>query len=240
MQEQVLLGTSYYERLVSEYKVRLPNTIKTVSDAKYLTMAHESHISDKINTKTMEMVLDFENFAAEIFDKARRHIKEFKNVDVREALVRFTNDHAATAQLIEVQESVLAKNDTSMLTYLNAKRHFTIARIFLKKLQEIDLTKLDISELKLEREHRENFELGLFIGLEPMFVIGVFAPLNRDDYRLGRAYAKLVDRYSHIVAKLYTEDYLSDTGLLERKYPANTYARFLEYLQAERNGQILL
>lgn len=240
VQEQVLAGTSYTETFADDYQIRLPREIKKPTDARFLPITHDSRANDRAIAKAVEIIYKFDEVTEEVIGKYRKHWKELKYFDVKELLNRFVSGHQSTEQLIRVYESVLADSDINPITYIHAKRHFTVAQIFLNKFEEIDVEKITREELKIDEGQEGNFRLGVFVGLEPILVTALFSAMHRDDAKLSQAYGRLVDRYSHMVAAMYPKEYLQATALNKPAYPAEAYSKFLEYIEVARHGQILL
>ncbi len=239
-QEQILVGTSYSDRFASQYRVRLPAEIKKPADARFESLVHGSHSSDRVISKAFGIILDFDEIATDIINGYRKDRKDLKNFDVKEIFRRFREGHESTGELISVYESVLDDGDINPTTYLNAKRHFTIAKIFLEKFGAIDISKINYDDLELDEGKEENFKLGIFIGLEPILVTSMFSALKRDDAELSQAYGKLIDRYSYMVATMYPSEYISATELNTPTMSARDYSKLLEYIRADRHGQVLL
>lgn len=240
VQEQILVGTSYSERFAEQYHIKMPTAIKKPTDAKFLPRTHDNYASDKAIAKAYEIISKFDELSDDIVDRYRKHWKNMKYFNVQEILGDFKKGHESTEQLIRVYESVLSYGDINPTTYIHAKRHFMIAKIFIEKFKDIDFEKIKYEDLKLEDDKKENFKLGVFVGLEPILVTTLFSSSNRDDPELSQVYGKLVDKYSHMVAQMYPQEYLESAQLDKPSYTVSAYAKFVDYLEEERHGQILL
>lgn len=240
-QQEILVGTSYSEKLAKNYKIKLPDEIKKPTDARFLSTNRDSYANDKTVNKISRIIEDFDSFADSVVDRYTKYYDELKYFDVEKLINEFKNGHANAEKLIAVYESVLSNGDINPSTYLYTKRHFIIAKIFIEKFEHITVNKINVENLKMDNEDKKNgFKLGVFIGLEPLFVTTIFSASGRDNASLSQAYGKLVDYYSHIVAKMYPEEYLKATQLDKHPLPQNTYLKFLKYLESERHDQILL
>ncbi|MGI0141925.1 MAG: hypothetical protein ACREBF_04750 [Candidatus Micrarchaeales archaeon] len=238
--EQIFLGTSYSERFAQQRNIRLSSVIKTRSDARFIPTNHTQYANERAIGDISGIILKFDEFAKRFFDNAKEDIEAFKALDKKEILQRFLKGHDDTGKLIQVFETVLSDGEINPITFVNARRHFVIANIFVKKLQGVDLDKIVDDGIKLEEKDRIEFELGMFAGLEPLFVTTMLSSLKEDDYELNHAYGILVDRYSNFVARTFPEEYIKASGLDKPSYSVAHYHKFLDYLEAERHEPILL
>ncbi len=244
IKKELLVGASYSERFAKAYKISIPKEIKKSSDAKFVPLPHSSHANDKAIGRASELISKFDEIAEEIIQKYNKYSNDLKYFDLGKIINKFKEGHKSTEQLIKVYESVLSGGDINPTTYLNAKRHFIIAKIFLDKFKEIkteDIERLKNKKLELNTEaEKENFKLGVFISLEPILVTAILSTLERDNAALSQDYGKLIDEYNHIVAIRYPNDYLKATQLDKSVFPAGAYSKLLSLIKVERHDQVLL
>lgn len=242
MQKEILAGASYSDIFAKDYKVRLPDTIEHPTSARFISTAHDSHANDRATAQAKRIVDRFEEVADEARHRINKHQKDLKLFNLPRILEEFRKSHRSAEQiLIEVHRSVMEGNTLiNPTTYLHAHRHFVIAKIFIEKFDEMDLESIKDEKLDLTDEKRENFNLGMFVGLEPILVTAVFSSDGRDDAALSQKYGRLVDKYSNIVATMYPKEYIAAMDLNKPSFAATVYSKVVGYLEAERNGQILL
>ena len=229
-QAQVVVGTSYSETFAQTHRIKIPTEIKIPSDARFIPKPHDGKASTKAIRRAAEIILDFDAVAESILKDYKKDWNDIiKSFNIKETLDRFTKQHNQIERLLTiVQKSVLDGGFINPITYLNAKRHFTISKIMLEKIKDIETIEGEVDQ------DDEGFKLGLFLGLEPIFVISLFSASERNNRKLGQAYGNLVDKYSYMVAQMDTDEYIKSTQLDKPAYSTEEYSQFLSYLAEER------
>ncbi len=232
--QEMVLGASYSKQFTRKYKVELPKEIKNPMDAKFSSIKHDDRVNSKAVSGISNIINNFDKFV----EKTKNQLNDLKQINQKDTINKFKNEFMNTEELIKIYESVLSKKVINPITYINAKRHFIIASIVINK---IDINKIDISKILTKKiiwnaGTYKIFGLGVFIGLEPLFVTTIFSASERDNATINQTYAKLVDRYSHIVATLYPKEYIEAIGLNHPPVFTDVYPKFLKYLKEERNG----
>lgn len=240
IQKELFAGASYAEQFANDYRIRIPNEIKNPSDAKFVPVTHDSRAGDKAIIRASEIINKFYDITDKVIKEYKKNPNVLQDLNLKKLVLNFVQGHNSTEQLIKVYESVLSNGAINPITYIYAKEHFIIANIFLSKFREIDIESIKNKKLELNDSTKENFRLGIFIGLEPILVTAIFSALKRDDSILSQNYGKLVEQYARIVVKMYPDEYIKATKINKPILSADKYLKLLSVIEAERNGQVLL
>ncbi len=240
-QKQIQIIIGYSKTFTTLNEIEVPNEIKKGFDARFKSTTHDNKGNLKAISKGVEIIKNFDKFMDNIINRYKTYYKDFKYFNKNKLLSDFKKEYeTVNKQITKIYDSILEDKTINLTAYFYAKKHSILTEIFLKKLEKININSIKITDLELKDENQDIFELGVFLGLEPILVTTMLSVSNRDDDNLNNIYGKLINKYSRIIAKLYPKEYIEATHLDKPLYPANTYSKFLKYLQVERNGQILL
>lgn len=236
IQKEAFVGASYVERFEKNYKIRIPNEIKEPSDARFVPILHDSHASDKAISRAFEIINKFDDITEGIIKEYKKEPDILKSLNLKELITNFVEGHNSTEKLIRVYESFISYKNINPITYIYAKEHFNISKIFLDKIREINIESIKNKKLELDDETKEDFKFGVFVGLEPILVTTILSNFGRDNVALIQNYGKLIERYAHKIAKMYTKEYLEVTEINKPILTVENYSKLLSFIEAERNG----
>lgn len=202
---------------------------------------------DEMYKSSKKLVLNFEqktdNLVEEIIQKDIDTIfKEYK--ENREDLEK--NYKEVDEFLIKLEKDVISDLN-SPTTFFNAKRFYKLSKFMFKRISKLDkeledeikkYAKQEIQK-RLEKELKTKRELArfiMFVTLQPYFIAAYILADLRNDMEFLTEYKKLLNRFSHFVAKRNLELYKNIFKTEEVKYKSQAFNVFKGGLRKSRNA----
>jgi len=247
------MGTSVSFNKTTRNFIKFPSEIRKKFDVYLKTRVKDrarkfSYINEAY-TNSKNILLNFDNFSDKIFKQIFK--PKIKKREIKKIVKNIQNNLKEVSEeykeldiwLTTIHESFLSE-PINPIVYFLAKKHYILAKIAInsvKKLSEDDILKIvkSISEKSL-KENSEWLIVGVFIGLEPIFVSSLIIAGGRRDYDFISSYNNLINRYLPLVSRNFIEDFLKETEISKNIYGIDAYHKFVSELQVDRHERCLL
>lgn len=161
------------------------------------------------------------DFDSEVDSLVDRLNKRDLTENIGEAITKVENNHNKLSILSTYSDKMLEKLNNPVVLFM-AQKHFIISDIILNSMdrdkEEIRKEIENRTEKELKEEILKNkdvFKLGIFVALEKVFINLLLIADMRSDIEFMGNYSRLIDRYSHMVARRFPEKY-KEKSFLER------------------------
>ncbi len=233
IQKEISTGLVYSERFAIQHKVRTPKMIKKLSDARFISKLHDNDANSKAVEAAFEIINDFDKYTDKIIKYYNKNPNLLDIKNLTSIIKKIKLEHNKMEFLLMPNPEIINQGINHIL-YIYAKQHFVISKIFFNLIDKIDLN--DIKREKVNNFDVERFKLGVFIGLESVLITSIFSPYGRDNSKLINNYGKLVEKYSHMIALNYPDEYINATNLNKPLIQIDIYQKLVSYIEANRNG----
>lgn len=224
-------------------RYRYPPQIDDLSDLRKIEFENkirDLNGADKIYYHARAIISSFETTIPIVINQLKEVLTSTDINKLNSEVNKFKQEYkTANKNLIKINSSLIQKN-VEPDVYFSIRKHILLAQVFIRLMDE---SKIDIAETKrivLEYMDKDNnldaFELGYFVALEPILVIGALNAIKFRDKNYITTYKALIDKFMRLVAHKYRSLYLEVSGLSNKKFNQAEFSNFVTELEASRNA----
>ena len=244
IQLMAMLGAyKSHEELHDKDRFTAPSRIESLFDLhkiKFKYPKREENAADKIYLYAKSVINGFKVSVSSALQDATALLESLTDIKLNSELERFREEYKqANREFVGVSNELLIKGVDPMI-YFSVKKHILLANMFIKLTENTE--KIHVSSIKetlsniKQNNQLEIFELGYFVALEPIFVIGALNAIKWDDKSFITTYEALVDKYSRLTARRFPRLYLELSGLSKKEFDSIAFYKYADELETVRNA----
>lgn len=212
-------------RQIGEF-IQLPSSIDQSMDVYHKSRSPERDVPSRVRAIydfSKDLLNDFDTTLEEWLEDLEK--VDTDKIDIDDVIGEVEQQHQKMGPILTSVEEGMLLDEQSPTIYYMAKKHYRMASIFLSYLKE---NKEDIEvdqavrSVQGSEEELDLYKLGAFVSMEPLLVSSLVIAGMRGDDEFIDQYSELLDRFSFLFSRLFTETYREETGLSEVRMDKST------------------
>ncbi|MDE1825572.1 MAG: hypothetical protein KGH77_04395 [Candidatus Micrarchaeota archaeon] len=244
LQLMAMLGAYQSKEANSSTTFTSPSLIGNLIDLQKIKLDRHTrnrNDADIIYQSAKQAIESFKSEISSAIEEASTALESLTETSFNSEYTKFKTEYKESFKgQIKISNDLLLQGIDPTI-YFSIKKHMLLAQVFIRLMDEnknvnLSSTKKSFSELKKNQELFQAFELGYFIALEPILVIGALNAIKWGDKGFIADYRDLVEKFSRIIARKYPSLYLQISGLGKKIFDSAEFEKYLNSLESNRNS----